>query len=98
MLNVMWSWLNQWLFSLAVEFWVIASQQHEIMEESSSAEEEKKVKESLPSNEIREICEIWATVQNFAEKHHLTKPAAVWTMNMFKANPVSLFYKILQRR
>ena len=39
-------------------------QQQEVMEEISSAEEEKKVEESLTSDEIREMCKMWETVQN----------------------------------
>jgi hypothetical protein len=40
-------------------------QQQEIMEDISSEEEEKKTEESLTSNEIREMCKMWETVQNF---------------------------------
>ena len=67
-------------------------QQQEIMEEISSAEEEdKKAEESLTSNEIREMCTIWETVQNFVEKHHLNKAVAVQAMNLFNDNAMSHF-------
>ena len=35
---------------------------------SVEEEEEKKVEESFTSNEIREMCKMWETVQNFVEK------------------------------
>ena len=44
-------------------------QQQEIMEDISSEEEEKKTEESLTSNEIREMCKMWKTVQNFVKKN-----------------------------
>jgi hypothetical protein len=37
------------------------------MENISSEEEQKKTEESLISNEIRETCKLWETVQNFVE-------------------------------
>jgi hypothetical protein len=37
------------------------------MEDISSEEEEKKTEESVTSNEIREMCKMWETVQNFVE-------------------------------
>ena len=52
-------------------------QQQEVTEEISSAEEEIKVEESLTSNEIREMCKMWETVQNFVEKHHPNKAVVV---------------------
>jgi hypothetical protein len=36
--------------------------------EISSEEEEKKIEASLSSNEIREVCKMWETVQKFAVK------------------------------
>jgi hypothetical protein len=39
-------------------------QQQEVME-ISSEEEEKKTETSLSSNEIREVCKMWETVQKF---------------------------------
>jgi hypothetical protein len=38
--------------------------------EISSEEEEKKTETSLSSNEIKEVCKMWETVQKFVEKHH----------------------------
>ena len=55
-------------------------QQQEVIEEISSAEEEKKVEESLTSNEIREMCKTWETVQHFVKKHHPNKAVAVRAM------------------
>ena len=53
-------------------------QQQEVMEEISSAEEEeKKAEESCTSNEIRDMCKLWATVQNFVEKQYPNKAVAV---------------------
>ena len=63
-----------------------------------SAEEEKKAEESLSSNENREMCKMWETVQNFVEKHHLNKAIAVWEMNLFKDNAMSHFREILKKR
>jgi hypothetical protein len=45
--------------------------------EISSEEEEKKAETSLSSNEIREMCKMWETVQKFVEKHHPSKAVAV---------------------
>jgi hypothetical protein len=42
-------------------------QQQEVIE-ISSEEEEKKMETSLSSNEIREVCKMWETVQKFVEK------------------------------
>lgn len=73
-------------------------QQQEIMEDISSEEEEKKTEESLTSNEIREMCKMWETVQNFVEKHHPNKAVAVRAMNIFNDNAMSHFREILKRR
>ena len=72
-------------------------QQQKVMEEISSAEE-KKAEESLTSDEIREMCKMWETVQNFVEKHHLNKAVAVQAMNLFNDNAMSHFREILKRR
>ena len=64
----------------------------------SEEEEEKKAEESLTSNEIREMCEIRETVQNFVKRHHPNKAVAVWAMNLFNDNAMSHFHKILKRR
>lgn len=45
----------------------IVFQHQEVIEEISSAEEEK---ESFTLNEIREMCKMWETVQKFVDKHH----------------------------
>ena len=42
------------------------------------------MEESLTSNEIREMCKMWATVQNFVEDHHPKKAVTVRAMNLFK--------------
>ena len=68
------------------------------MEDISSEEEEKKTEESLTSNEIREMCKMWETVQNFVEKHHPNKAVAVRAMNIFNDNAMSHFREILKRR
>jgi predicted component of type VI protein secretion system len=57
-------------------------QQQEIMEDISSEEEENKTEESLTSDEFRELCKMWETVQNFVEKHHPSKTVAVRAMNI----------------
>ena len=54
------------------------------------------VEESLTSNEIREMCKMWKTVQNFVEKHHPNQ--AVRVMNLFNDNAMSHFREILKRR
>jgi hypothetical protein len=56
-------------------------QQQEVMEISSG--EEKKEETSLSSNEIREVCKMWETVQKFVEKHHLSKAVGMRAMNLF---------------
>jgi Ca2+-binding EF-hand superfamily protein len=66
--------------------------------EISSEEEEKKTETSLSSNEIREVCKMWETVQKFVEKHHLSKAVAVRVMNLFNDNAMSYFREILKRR
>lgn len=75
-------------------------QQQEIMKEMSSEEEEEENKtgKSLASNEIREMCKMWETVQNFVEKHHPNKAVAVRAMNLFNDNAMSHFREILKRR
>ena len=59
---------------------------------------EKKAEESLTSNEIREMCKMWETVQKFVEKHHPNKAVAVRAMNIFNDNAMSHFREILKRR
>lgn len=74
-------------------------QQEEVMEEiSSGEEEEEKSEESLTSNEIREKCKMWETVQNFIEKHHPNKAVAMRAMNLFNDNAMSHFREILKKR
>lgn len=52
--------------------------QQEVTEISSAEEEEEKKAEApLASNEIRETCNMWETVHDFAGKHHPDKAAAV---------------------
>jgi hypothetical protein len=63
-----------------------------------SEEEEKKTETSLSSNEIREVCKIWETVQKFVEKHHPSKAVAVRAINLFNNNAMSYFCEILTRR
>ena len=41
---------------------------------------------------------MWETVQNFVEKHHPNKAAAVLVMNLFNDNAMSHFHQILKRR
>ncbi|VFV34592.1 Hypothetical predicted protein [Lynx pardinus] len=72
-------------------------QQQEVMGEISSAGE-KKAEESLTSSEIREMCEMWETVQKFVEKHHPNKAVAVRAMNLFNDSAMSHFREILKRR
>jgi hypothetical protein len=62
------------------------------------SEEEKKTETSLSSNEIRELCKMWKTVQKFVEKHHHSKAVAVRAMNLFNDNAMSYFREILKRR
>jgi hypothetical protein len=73
-------------------------QQQEVMEEVSSEEGEKKKEKSLTSNEIREVCKMWETVQNFVKKHHPSKTVAVQVMNLFNDNAMSHYREILKRR
>ena len=49
-------------------------------------------------NEIREMCKMWQTAQNFVEKHHPNKAVAVLARNLFNDNATSHFCKILKRR
>jgi hypothetical protein len=58
-------------------------QQQEVME-ISSEEEEKKTETSLSSNNIREVCKMWETVQKVFGKHHPSKAVAVRAMNLLK--------------
>jgi hypothetical protein len=46
------------------------SEQQQDVVEISSEEEEKKMETYLSSNEVREVCKMWETVQKFVEKHH----------------------------
>jgi hypothetical protein len=66
--------------------------------EISSVEEKKKTKTSLSSNEIREVCKMWETVQKFVEKHHPSKAMAMRALNPFNDNTISYFSEILKRR
>jgi hypothetical protein len=43
--------------------------------EISSEKEEKRAETSLSSNEIREVCKMWETLQKFVEKH---RPIRLW--------------------
>lgn len=49
--------------------WMIMSQQQEVTEIPTA--EAKEAESSLTSNEIREMCKKWETVQNLIGKHHL---------------------------
>ncbi|KAJ7317101.1 hypothetical protein JRQ81_003263 [Phrynocephalus forsythii] len=75
-------------------------QQQEVMVVISSGEEEEEEKEeeALSSNEIREMCNMWETLQNFVQEHHPNKVVAMQAMNMFNDNVMSHFHKILKRR
>jgi hypothetical protein len=66
------------------------------MEEVSSEEEEKKTEKSLTSNEIREVCKMWETVQNFVEKQHPSKTVAARAMNVFNDNQCHISAKSLK--
>ncbi|KAM9457775.1 tigger transposable element-derived protein 1-like isoform 1-T1 [Clarias gariepinus] len=68
------------------------------IEEISPEEGEKETEESLPSNEIKEICQKWERLQDFVEKHHPNKAVAVRAMNLFNDNAMSHFNEILKRR
>jgi hypothetical protein len=72
--------------------------QHQEVMEISSEEGENKTETSLSSNEIREVCKMWETVQEFVEKHHQSKAVAVRAMNLFNDNAMSFFREILKRR
>ena len=52
---------------------LVGEQQQEVMEISFPEEEEKKAEERLTSKEMREMCKMWETVQNFVGKHHPNK-------------------------
>ena len=77
------------------DIWLLRrKQRQEVMEEILAAEEEeRKAEESLTSNEIREMCKMWETVQNFVEKHHPNKTEAVWAINLFNDNALSISTK-----
>jgi hypothetical protein len=66
--------------------------------EVSSEEEEKKTETFLSSNEIREVCKMWETVQKFVEKHHPSKAVAVRVMNLFNDRAMSYIHEIFKRR
>jgi vacuolar-type H+-ATPase subunit I/STV1 len=66
--------------------------------EISSEEQEKKTETFLSSNEIREVCKLWETVQTFVEKHHPSKAVAVRAMNLFNDKAMSYLREILKRR
>jgi hypothetical protein len=72
-------------------------QQQEAMD-ISSEKVEKKTETTLSSNEIREVCKMWETVQKFVENHRPSKALAVRAMNLFNDNAVSYFRQILKRR
>jgi hypothetical protein len=69
-------------------------QQQEVM---GSRLRRRKTETSLSSNEIREVCKMWETVQKFVEKHHPSKAVAVRAMNLFD-NAMSYLREILERR
>jgi hypothetical protein len=64
----------------------------------SSEEGEKKAETSLFSNDTREVCKMWETVQKFVEKHHPSKAVAVRAMYLFNDNTMSYFREIPKRR
>ncbi|KAM4030834.1 tigger transposable element-derived protein 1-like [Anomaloglossus baeobatrachus] len=75
-----------------------SEQQKEVTEVISSGEEEQeKSEESLSSSEIQEMFKMWETVQNFVQKHHPNKVAAVRAMNLFNDNAMSHFRGILKK-
>jgi hypothetical protein len=71
-------------------------QQQEVME-ISSEEEEKKTETAFSSNEIREVCRMWETVQKFVEKHHPSKAVVLRAMNLFNDNAMSYLSETLKR-
>ena len=64
---------------------------------SPAEEEEKKAEESVTSSEIREMCKMWETVQNFVGKNRSHKAVAVRAMHLFN-KAMSHFREILKRR
>ncbi|UYV63939.1 hypothetical protein LAZ67_2006082 [Cordylochernes scorpioides] len=75
-------------------------EQHQEVKEviSSGEEEDENSLGSLPSDQIREICKIWETVQLFVAKHHPNKPAALRATDQFNDNAMSHFHEILKKR
>ncbi|UYV68360.1 hypothetical protein LAZ67_5004062 [Cordylochernes scorpioides] len=75
-------------------------EQHQEVKEviSSGEEEDENSLGSLPSDQIREICKMWETVQLFVAKHHPNKPAALRATDQFNDNAMSYFREILKKR
>ncbi|UYV84264.1 hypothetical protein LAZ67_X001696 [Cordylochernes scorpioides] len=75
-------------------------EQHQEVKEviSSGEEEDENSLGSLPSDQIREICKMWETVQLFVAKHHPNKPAALRATDQFNDNAMSHFREILKKR
>ncbi|UYV70867.1 hypothetical protein LAZ67_8000916 [Cordylochernes scorpioides] len=75
-------------------------EQHQEVKEviSSGEEEDENSLGSLPSDQIREICKMWETVQLFVAKHHPNKPAALRATDQFNDNAMSHFRGILKKR
>ncbi|UYV71872.1 hypothetical protein LAZ67_9000820 [Cordylochernes scorpioides] len=75
-------------------------EQHQEVKEviSSGKEEDENSLGSLPSDQIREICKMWETVQLFVAKHHPNKPAALRATDQFNDNAMSHFREILKKR
>ncbi|UYV66257.1 PARVA [Cordylochernes scorpioides] len=65
-------------------------EQHQEVKEviSSGEEEDENSLGSLPSDQIREICKMWETVQLFVAKHHPNKPAALRATDQFNDNAI----------
>ncbi|UYV84801.1 hypothetical protein LAZ67_X003569 [Cordylochernes scorpioides] len=55
---------------------------------SSGEEEDENSLGSLPSDQIREICKMWETVQLFVAKHHPNKPASLRATDQFNDNAI----------
>lgn len=72
-------------------------QPQEIKVEMLSKVEEKQMKTSPSSNEIRQVCEMWETLQSFVERHHPSRTAAVQAMKLFNSNAMSYFREILKK-
>ncbi|UYV83402.1 hypothetical protein LAZ67_23000901 [Cordylochernes scorpioides] len=75
-------------------------EQHQEVKEviSSGEEEDENSLGSLSSDQIREICKMWETVQLFVAKHHPNKPAALRATDQFNDNAMSHFREILKKR